>query len=133
MRTLCHVISIIALEGCQLRSADFLDHPVQCGEKSAHDRLLLQRGQRNGWALGAGVVGEMNTGDRIETVQELHALGLGGKGSSHLHHLGVVKLTRPETICGRGRARDLLPDPESLGHLLAILGGRAEVTPGAEV
>jgi hypothetical protein len=73
------------------------------------------------WALGAGV-----------------ALGTLG---------GVVKLTRPETITGdrggqgpcarslrsHGRARDLLPDPESLGHLLAILGGRAEVTPRSEV
>jgi hypothetical protein len=32
-----------------------------------------------------------------------------------------------------GRARDLLPNLESLGHLLAVLGGRQQVTSRSEV
>ena len=61
--------------------------------------------------------------------------------------LGIVNLTRLETITrdrggqgpcarslrGHDRTRDLLPDPESLGHLLAIFGGRELVTRRSEV
>src|ERR687893_552249 len=35
--------------------------------------------------------------------------------------------------CGRGRASDLVPDDESLGHCAAVLGGGEPVTAGAEV
>ena len=35
--------------------------------------------------------------------------------------------------CGRGRASDLVPDDESLGHCAAVLGGGEPVTAGPEV
>jgi hypothetical protein len=37
------------------------------------------------------------------------------------------------SLCGPGRAGNLLPGLESLRHLLAVLGGREEVTPRSEV
>lgn len=130
MGTQCHVTSIIALEGRHLRSADFLNHPAQRGEKSAHDRLILQRGKRNGWAPGDRVDGEMNAGNGIEVVQQLHALGLSGKWSSRLHHLKLDlhaaigpdrdQLMRGPTVIEHREKRAILatfapPEAEPLG------------------
>ena len=60
---------------------------------------------------------------------------------------GIVKLTIPERItrhsgrrvslgpslCGYGRIRDLPPDPESVRHLLTVLGGGEEMSTRSEV
>jgi hypothetical protein len=45
----------------------------------------------------------------------------------------VGELHRTRLLGGHGRARDLLPNLESLGHLLAIRGGGKPVASRAEV
>lgn len=50
-----------------------------------------------------------------------------------LHGIDMGGLCLALPLCGHGRARDLLPDLESLGHFLAILGGEDPMTSWLEV